>query len=134
MLTCIFFVLELFHFFLLTTWSQTICYEMFDIKYFHQSMKFFFSQNFYIPTSRQLKRIESVTRSPVYTHFSETISGGPTIRAYDASLRFMRESKARVDRNQSFYYISLAANRYFSSCMSCCSLHHHMRSLECFLF
>ncbi|KAK3771211.1 hypothetical protein RRG08_053354 [Elysia crispata] len=73
---------------------------------------YLFIQNFYIPTSRQLKRIESVTRSPVYTHFSETISGGPTIRAYDASLRFMRESKARVDRNQSFYYISLAANRW----------------------
>ena len=71
----------------------------------------FCPQNFYIPTSRQLKRIESVTRSPVYNHFSETISGGPTIRAYEASLRFMRESKARVDRNQSFYYISLAANR-----------------------
>lgn len=73
---------------------------------------YLFIQNFYIPTSRQLKRIESVTRSPVYTHFSETLSGGPTIRAYDASLRFMRESKARVDRNQSFYYISLAANRW----------------------
>ncbi|RUS75497.1 hypothetical protein EGW08_016746, partial [Elysia chlorotica] len=73
---------------------------------------YIFIQNFYIPTSRQLKRIESVTRSPVYTHFSETISGGPTIRAYDASLQFMRESKARVDRNQSFYYISLAANRW----------------------
>ncbi|GFO05509.1 canalicular multispecific organic anion transporter 1, partial [Plakobranchus ocellatus] len=73
---------------------------------------FLFIQNFYIPTSRQLKRIESVTRSPVYIHFSETISGGPTIRAYDTTLRFMRESKSRVDRNQSFYYISLAANRW----------------------
>ncbi|KAH9514953.1 Multidrug resistance-associated protein 1 [Bulinus truncatus] len=73
---------------------------------------YYFIQNFYIPTSRQLKRIESVTRSPIYTHFSETISGGPTIRAYDASARFIKESKTRVDKNQSYYYISLAANRW----------------------
>lgn len=73
-------------------------------------------QNFYIPTSRQLKRIESVTRSPIYTHFSETISGGPTIRAYEASARFIKESKIRVDRNQSYYYISLAANRLVCLC------------------
>ncbi|CAL1531990.1 unnamed protein product [Lymnaea stagnalis] len=73
---------------------------------------YYLIQNFYIPTSRQLKRIESVTRSPIYSHFSETISGGPTIRAYEASARFIKESKARVDRNQSFYYISLAANRW----------------------
>ncbi|KAI8775250.1 multidrug resistance protein 1 [Biomphalaria glabrata] len=73
---------------------------------------YYFISNFYIPTSRQLKRIESVTRSPIYTHFSETISGGPTIRAYEASARFIKESKIRVDRNQSYYYISLAANRW----------------------
>ncbi|KAK7499875.1 hypothetical protein BaRGS_00008966 [Batillaria attramentaria] len=71
-----------------------------------------FIQGFYIPTSRQLKRIESVTRSPIYVHFSETISGGPTIRAYRASLRFIEESKSRVDRNQSFYFASLGANRW----------------------
>ncbi|XP_076457725.1 multidrug resistance-associated protein 1-like [Babylonia areolata] len=73
---------------------------------------FFFIQSFYIPTSRQLKRIESVTRSPIYTHFSETISGGPCIRAYRATERFLEESKSRVDRNQSFYFASVGANRW----------------------
>ncbi|PVD27620.1 hypothetical protein C0Q70_12786 [Pomacea canaliculata] len=76
---------------------------------------YYFIQSFYIPTSRQLKRIESVTRSPIYVHFSETISGGATIRAYRAVDRFIEESKRRVDRNQSFYFASLGANRLFMS-------------------
>ncbi|XP_041373545.1 multidrug resistance-associated protein 1-like isoform X2 [Gigantopelta aegis] len=69
-------------------------------------------QRFYIPTSRQLKRIESVTRSPIYTHFSETISGAHSIRAYQASERFIAESSSRVDKNLSFYFAGLASNRW----------------------
>ncbi|KAI1287042.1 ATP-binding cassette sub-family C member 3 [Halotydeus destructor] len=42
------------------------------------------SQNRYLKTSRQLQRIESASRSVVYSQLSETISGSTLIRAYDA--------------------------------------------------
>ncbi|PVD27667.1 hypothetical protein C0Q70_12834 [Pomacea canaliculata] len=73
---------------------------------------YYFVQSFYIPTSRQLKRMESVTHSPIYVHFSETISGGATIRAYRAVDRFIEEIKRRVDRNQCFSFASLCAFRW----------------------
>ncbi|PVD27626.1 hypothetical protein C0Q70_12792 [Pomacea canaliculata] len=75
---------------------------------------YFLIQTFYIPTSRQLKRMESVTHSPIYVHFSETISGGATIRAYRAVDRFIEEIKRRVDRNQSLCFTSLSAHRWMT--------------------
>lgn len=72
---------------------------------------YYFIQRFYVATSRQLKRIESVSRSPIYSHFGETVTGASTIRAYQAQQRFIDESEAKLDMNQICYYPSLIANR-----------------------
>jgi ATP-binding cassette, subfamily C (CFTR/MRP), member 1 len=73
---------------------------------------YYFVQVFYVATSRQLKRLESVTRSPIYSHFSETISGQSVIRAYNEQKRFVVESETKVDHNQAISYMSIAANRW----------------------
>ncbi|XP_028899889.2 multidrug resistance-associated protein 1 isoform X3 [Zeugodacus cucurbitae] len=75
---------------------------------------YYFAQRFYVASSRQLMRLESVSRSPIYTHFSETITGVTTIRAYTVQDRFIDESDNRVDKNQVCKYPSLIANRWLA--------------------
>ena len=77
-------------------------------------------QKFYVATSRQLKRLESVTRSPIYSHFGETLSGVQTIRAYGATKRFIADSNNKVDTNQRCYFPSFIANRWLALRLEFC--------------
>lgn len=69
-------------------------------------------QRFYVATSRQLKRLESVSRSPIFSHFSETVTGTSVIRAYGRSQDFEAISDAKVDANQKTSYPYIASNRW----------------------
>ncbi|XP_075034070.1 ATP-binding cassette sub-family C member 3 isoform X2 [Mixophyes fleayi] len=71
-----------------------------------------FVQRFYVATSRQLKRLESVSRSPIYSHFSETITGASIIRAYGRQSSFVLLSDKKVDDNQKSYYPGIVSNRW----------------------
>ncbi|EDV32093.2 uncharacterized protein Dana_GF14209, isoform P [Drosophila ananassae] len=75
---------------------------------------YYFAQRFYVATSRQLMRLESVSRSPIYSHFGETVTGASTIRAYNVGDRFIEESDAKVDKNQVCKYPSVIANRWLA--------------------
>lgn len=65
-------------------------------------------------SSRELKRLDSVTKSPIYAHFSETLGGVSTIRAYGSNLRFLQENERRLDLNQRAYYPSVSSNRWLA--------------------
>uniref|UniRef100_A0A8D0D9D9 ABC-type glutathione-S-conjugate transporter n=1 Tax=Sander lucioperca TaxID=283035 RepID=A0A8D0D9D9_SANLU len=71
-----------------------------------------FVQRFYVATSRQLKRLESVSRSPIYSHFSETVTGCSVIRAYGRHSSFVLMSDMKVDENQKSYYPGIVSNRW----------------------
>uniref|UniRef100_A0A3B3ZRN1 Uncharacterized protein n=1 Tax=Periophthalmus magnuspinnatus TaxID=409849 RepID=A0A3B3ZRN1_9GOBI len=71
-----------------------------------------FVQRFYVATSRQLKRLESVSRSPIYSHFSETVTGSSVIRAYGRQSAFVLMSDIKVDENQKSYYPGIVSNRW----------------------
>ncbi|CAG8602800.1 21542_t:CDS:10 [Gigaspora margarita] len=53
---------------------------------------YYFAALYYRSTNRELKRLDSVLRSSLYAHFSETLTGLPTIRAYREQERFLRFS------------------------------------------
>jgi len=70
--------------------------------------------NYFREVSRETKRLESISRSPVYAHFSETLGGLTTIRAYGAPLRFKDEFEGKVDVNTRAYYNNKSADRWLS--------------------
>eukprot|EP00040_Diaphanoeca_grandis_P037451 m.244078 g.244078 ORF g.244078 m.244078 type:complete len:1509 (+) comp33822_c0_seq1:144-4670(+) len=78
------------------------------------AIMFFLIQRYYVQTSRQLKRLESVSRSPIYAHFSETLAGVASITAYDKNVLFVSENENKVDFNLQAYYPGVAANRWLA--------------------
>jgi ATP-binding cassette subfamily C (CFTR/MRP) protein 10 len=43
-------------------------------------------QKYYRATSRELRRLDGISRSPIYTSFSEALEGAATIRAFRAQV------------------------------------------------
>ena len=64
----------------------------------------------YRPASRDLKRIGSVSLSPVFSLFSDSVHGIDTIRAMKATMRFLRENEDNVEACQKANYASQAGN------------------------
>jgi len=68
-------------------------------------------QSVYLNTSRQLKRLESIARSPIYSHFSEVLSGCTTIRACRKDNMFIRNCEELMDSYNRCLYPGIVANR-----------------------
>jgi len=66
----------------------------------------------YRPASRDLKRIGSVAMSPIYSHFSQTLSGVATIRAMNQSTRFIRENEDNIENSMKAGFASMAASQW----------------------
>eukprot|EP00055_Hartaetosiga_balthica_P014402 m.78839 g.78839 ORF g.78839 m.78839 type:complete len:1578 (-) comp8586_c0_seq2:145-4878(-) len=75
---------------------------------------YYYIQKFYVATSRQLKRLQSVSLSPIYSHFGETLSGVSSIRAYQREESFILENQQQLDTNLQAYYPSIASNRWLA--------------------
>lgn len=69
-------------------------------------------QRFYVATSRQLRRLDSVSRSPIYSHFGETVSGLSVIRAYKHQERFLKHNYTTIDENLKSVYPWIVSNRW----------------------
>ncbi|XP_012683657.2 ATP-binding cassette sub-family C member 2 [Clupea harengus] len=75
---------------------------------------YYFVQRFYVATSRQLRRLDSVSRSPIYSHFGETVAGLSVIRAYRHQDRFLKHNEATMDENLKSVYPWIVSNRWLA--------------------
>jgi ATP-binding cassette subfamily C (CFTR/MRP) protein 1 len=69
-------------------------------------------QRYYLRSNRELKRLESVSRSPIFAHFQESLGGVSTIRAFKQQQQWAYENENRVDSNLKAFFPAIYANRW----------------------
>ncbi|KAM7180183.1 multidrug resistance-associated protein 1-like isoform 2-T2 [Macrochelys suwanniensis] len=75
---------------------------------------YFIIQRYYIASSRQIRRLAGASHSPVISHFSETLLGLSTIRAFGHQERFVRQNKDVVNENLVCFYNNVISNRWLA--------------------
>lgn len=73
---------------------------------------FYLSREKYIQSSREIKRLEAVTRSPIYSDFSATLDGLVTLRAYNIESRFTNSFQQSLNKNSRVYWSFLMVSRW----------------------
>jgi len=72
-------------------------------------------QKLYRSSAREAKRMDSISRSPRYAHFKETLTGLVPIRATGKTAWFMEEFYQKLSHSQRMFYGHFMINRWFSS-------------------
>uniref|UniRef100_A0AAQ5ZLP5 ATP-binding cassette, sub-family C (CFTR/MRP), member 4 n=1 Tax=Amphiprion ocellaris TaxID=80972 RepID=A0AAQ5ZLP5_AMPOC len=75
---------------------------------------FIFLRRYFLQTSRDIKRLESTTRSPVFSHLSSSLQGLWTIRAFGAEERFQNTFDAHQDLHSEAWFLFLTTSRWFA--------------------
>jgi ABC-type multidrug transport system fused ATPase/permease subunit len=65
-------------------------------------------------TSREVRRLDSTTRSPIYAHFSETLSGLSTIRSFGDNHRFVLQNEDKVEENLRVWFCHQLTHRWLN--------------------
>uniref|UniRef100_A0A672ZTL0 Cystic fibrosis transmembrane conductance regulator n=1 Tax=Sphaeramia orbicularis TaxID=375764 RepID=A0A672ZTL0_9TELE len=75
---------------------------------------FLWLRRYFLRTSRDIKRLESTTRSPVFSHLSSSLQGLWTIRAFGAEERFQKTFDAHQDLHSGAWFLFLTTSRWFA--------------------
>ncbi|KAG0687309.1 hypothetical protein C6P40_002536 [Pichia californica] len=70
---------------------------------------------YYQASSRELKRVEAIRRSFVFTHFNESLEGLDTIKAYNRKEDFINILNKLMDDNNEVYFLTWAIQRWLGS-------------------
>ena len=74
---------------------------------------FLWLRRYYLQSSREVKRLDAVSRSPIYAFFSSTLNGLITLRAFRVQGDFVRQFQQRVDHNTAAIFTFYTSIRWF---------------------
>ncbi|CAH1104965.1 unnamed protein product [Psylliodes chrysocephalus] len=74
---------------------------------------FLFVRHIYLKSSKNIKRLEGMMRSPVFTHLNATLQGLTTIRSFGAEHILMREFDKHQDSHTSAWFMYISASSAF---------------------
>ena len=72
-------------------------------------------QRFYIPACRELQRIESISRSPIYSGLGEAVAGVETIRAFRQEAHFIGIADGLIRHNADAFVTQKLATGWLST-------------------
>lgn len=87
-------------------------YAYLGILFVPMLLLFFGLSSFFGHTSRDLKRIDSTTRSFIYSHFAEQLVGTTSIRAFGQQEAFLAKISNAIDYEFRFHYTSMVVQRW----------------------
>ncbi|KAI1859369.1 hypothetical protein JX265_010372 [Neoarthrinium moseri] len=71
-------------------------------------------QRFYLRTSRQLRLLDLDAKSPIYSHYLETLKGLPTLRAFGWAEQAFEASQTLLDQSQQPAYLLPMVQRWLN--------------------
>ena len=71
-------------------------------------------QKWFRKSSTEIQRVESITRTPIFTDFSQTLSGVSSIRAYGEKKTFFGKCLTSFDVNNAAYIMTMLVNQWLS--------------------
>ncbi|KAF4549613.1 ABC transporter-like protein 1 [Elsinoe fawcettii] len=75
---------------------------------------FYLVQNFYLKTERQMRYLDLEEKAPLYTHFTESIDGMASIRAFKWTDASVKRNLELIDRSQKPFYLVYIIRRWLS--------------------
>nr|XP_023028665.1 multidrug resistance-associated protein 4-like [Leptinotarsa decemlineata] len=84
---------------------------------------FGYLRNIYLKSSKNIKRLESIMRSPAFTQLNATLQGLTTIRAFKAEELLKKDFDQSQDYHSSAWFMSITTGTAFGFVLDmCCSL------------
>ncbi|KAJ9596239.1 hypothetical protein L9F63_027138, partial [Diploptera punctata] len=83
---------------------------------------FYKVRGIYVATAQDIKRIEGITRSPVFSHLSASMNGLTTIRASQAQEMVSKEFDSHQDLHTCAWFLTLETSTAFGLWLDCISV------------